>query len=138
MLASSRSQKGKYLENFVVDNFKKFDKYCCRDSGSGNGKYHKEDVRTSLPFHIECKNQEALSITAWWNQTLIGCPADKYPILIYKQRYERDPKVVMYLIDMIFFVGGSTVSPQRRDFTELITLSFSDLMSIIERSYNKL
>lgn len=51
------------------------------------------------PFHVECKNQEALGkfftiftsekcpVWKWWDQTMTECPADKLPLLIFTKNY---------------------------------------------------
>jgi hypothetical protein len=51
------------------------------------------------PFHVECKNQEALGkfftiftsdkcpVWKWWNQTVEECPENKIPLLIFTKNY---------------------------------------------------
>lgn len=110
MLAKSAHQKGKTLENLVVDKLIEsgLDTKASRVLGSGNGNRIKTDVNTSImigdrTLGIECKNHKVPHVKDWWEQT---CKLEKLgylPALIYKlegEKYE-DSKVVIYLNDFI-------------------------------------
>lgn len=127
MLAKSKRAKGKRLEDFVVTYLKEFDAYVYRRADSGSGLHNKEDVTTKLPFHIECKNQEATDIKKWWLQTCDGCPESKYPVLIYKKSYQREPIVYMMLSDVISYMSDIKVNT----FKIGISMVFSDFTSLI-------
>lgn len=128
MLASSCKQKGKRLEDYVVDYLKEFDEYIYRRKDSGSGLHNKEDVTTKLPFHIECKNQEATNIKKWWLQTCDGCPVNKYPVLVYKKNYQREPIVYMMLSDLMSYMSDIKVET----FKIGISMVFSDFTSLIK------
>jgi hypothetical protein len=131
MLPRSAKQKGKVLENFVADELSKIDKYAYRRADSGSGFRRKEDVFTTLPFFIECKNQAKLNITLWWKKTCFNCPEDKYPILIYKQNYQHNPVVYMWLDDLFSFISDKKINA----FEENVMLFFTDFMSLLRRKY---
>lgn len=133
MLNKSKKAKGKRLENEVADALKEFDQYAYRRADSGSGLHRKEDVFTTLPFFIECKNQEEINITSWWKQTLEGCPANKFPILIYKKNFQRDPLVYMKLSDLISFMADKRVET----FKITITMVFEDFISLLREKYGK-
>lgn len=133
MLNSSRKAKGKRLEDYVVLTLKEFDDYVYRRADSGSGYRNKEDVTTKLPFHIECKNQEVLSINKWWDQTCIGCPKSKYPVLIYKKNYQKDPMVYMKLSDVISFISDGPID----NWEVFITLTYSQFLIILRKKYGK-
>lgn len=127
MLNASKKQKGKRLESFVVAALREFDEYCYRRADSGSGLHNKEDVTTKLPFHIECKNHEKNNINGWWKQTLLGCPANKYPVLIFKSNFQREPYVYLRLGDVISYLGDINIQA----LAIPITVTFTDFISLI-------
>jgi len=127
MLPKSKKQKGKQLENFVANELRKIDKYAYRRADSGSGLHRKEDVFTTLPLFIECKNQKELHINDWWKKTIENCPSDKYPILVFKQNYQREPTVCLWLGDLL-----SLLSKQKVDLKYKIYLAWSDFFDLIK------
>jgi hypothetical protein len=102
----SRIQKGKNLENYVVEQLKDkdLDLRARRAYGSGNGDGCKADIDTSLTIlgtaaGIECKHMDKLNVPDAWRQTckLIGQGYE--PILVIKQTADNygDTKAVVYL-----------------------------------------
>ena len=60
-------------------------------------------ARKLIPYSIEAKAQEKISLRAWWDQTKAN--AGKYiPLLITKQS-RREPLVVMSLEDFLKLIG---------------------------------
>lgn len=133
MLGKSKKAKGKRLEDLVVDYLKEFDEYAYRRKDSGSGLHKKEDVTTKLPFHIECKNQEVINIKKWWVQTCDGCPQNKYPVLIYKKNYQREPIVYMMLSDLISYMSDVKVTT----FKIGISMVIEDFTSLIREKHAK-
>lgn len=132
MLKNSKA-KGKQLERYVAKALNEFDKVAYARLDSGSGLHRKEDVFTTLPFFIECKNQAEPSIKAWWDQTISGCPKEKYPVLIYRLNYQKEPTVVIQLFDLIGYIGDTKLSPS----PERVSLSFADFLSLIRKKYDK-
>lgn len=133
MLPKSAREKGKRLERWIANQLKKIDKYTYRRADSGSGRLRKEDVFTTLPFFIEAKNQSKLNLTNWWKQTLEGCPKDKLPVLVYKQNYQRDPYIMMYLGDLLYYLSGKKV-----DLKYKVIMFFSEWFSIIKERYENI
>ena len=108
MLPKSKKQKGKRLEKYVTKELKKVFDFVYSRADSGSGKFHKEDITLPdyVPLSIECKNQAELKIETWFRKMEENCPADKYPVLIYKTDYQ-EPKVVMRISDFLNFLSGS-------------------------------
>lgn len=137
MLNSSRKAKGKRLEDFVVKALKEIDPTCYRRADSGSGRDNKEDVTTVLPLHIECKNQEVKNVNKWWKQTCDSCPEDKFPILVYKKNFQREPIVLMCFDDLC----ALQTNIKRKNYVYrieqfLIQLKFSDFIKILkDKSY---
>ncbi len=69
MNPKSAIQKGKLLEQFVVDQLRHsgLDKQASRTPGSGSGKL-KGDIFTKLPIIIECKNTKGFQAKKFWKQ----------------------------------------------------------------------
>jgi len=109
----SSIEKGKRLENFVVDRMiEKGLGKASRSPGSGSGDREKADISTSVIIHerqtgeerslgIECKNHKVPHIKMWWAQTikLETGDSNRIPVLVYKLGGEKyfDTKVVIYL-----------------------------------------
>jgi len=135
MLAKSKKQKGKRLEKYVASKLSKIFRFAYSRADSGSGKYQKEDVSLpdDIPLFIECKNQAELSLKNWWNQTTFHCPHSKYPILIYKLNYQKEPTVVTNLISLI-----KILREVKDDMTELkLSMSFGDFLDLVKSAYSE-
>lgn len=102
----SRIQKGKNLENHVVEQIKEkgIDPRARRSYGSGNGNGCKADIDTSMTIlgtaaGIECKHMDKLNVPDAWRQTCKLIPLGYEPVLIIKQTADNygDTKAVVYL-----------------------------------------
>lgn len=134
MLPRSKKAKGKQLEKYVADELSKIDKYAYRRADSGSGLRKKEDVFTTLPFFIECKNQAEIHINLWWGKMVENCPADKIPILIYKQNYQREPTVCTMLSYLLDWYLDKKISQELMFF---VHLSFTDFINLVKKKYGK-
>ena len=138
MLNRSKKQKGKLLEKFVADELSKIFAFAYSRADSGSGLHHKEDVSlpANVPLFIECKNQAELSLKEWWDNTKDGCPASKYPVLVYKLNYQKEPTVVMRFCDMIDFLSGrqTTYDPS---MYFLNSFKFCDFINFLQMKYDK-
>lgn len=130
MLPRSAKAKGKRLEKYVADRLSEIDKYAYRRADSGSGRLRKEDVFTTLPLFIECKNQENIQISQWWKQTLRGTPKEKFPVLIYKKNFEKQPTVTMRFGSVLSWISGHANMPN--EFNFLIHFSFEDFILLIK------
>lgn len=131
----STRQKGRALQEYIANAFKKIHPYVFSRADSGSGKFHKEDVTLPdfIPLHIEAKNWAKGSFREWWFQTMNGCPASKYPVLIYRLNYEKKPTVYMRITDLILFLGD------RVDLLDELKarIDFDDFMNLVEKKYGK-
>ena len=142
MLPKSKKQKGKRLEKYIARELKKVFGFAFSRADSGSGKFHKEDITLpdNVPLLIECKNQAEPKIETWFRKMEENCPADKYPVLIYKTNYQ-EPKVVMRISDLLNFLSGLK---QYHDFKDLfgfefsfkITFEFKDFVSLLSEAFN--
>ena len=57
-------------------------------------------ARKHIPWSIEAKRQEKISLYAWWNQAKANCTPGTKPAIILKSN-RKDPLVVMSLEDFI-------------------------------------
>lgn len=132
MLVKSKKKKGKQLEKFVAERLGKIYKFAYSRADSGSGKYKKEDVSLpdDVPLFIECKNQAELNFGSWWKQTLNGCPASKFPVLVYKLNYQ-SPKVSLMLNDLLYFLFQTKISV----YNEIVTLEWVDFENILLKKY---
>lgn len=131
----SNRQKGRALQIYIANAFKKITSYVFSRADSGSGKFHKEDVTLPdyIPLHIEAKNHAVADIGDWWKQTLNGCPASKIPVLIYRLNYDKKPTVYMKLTDLILMV---------EDKVGLLSgvkmkIDFDDFMEIVKGKYGQ-
>lgn len=71
MLGKTAVQKGKLLENFIVEKLResKVDIHARRTKGSG-GYLERGDIWNDLGLNIECKNQKTFQFNKFWSQTL--------------------------------------------------------------------
>ena len=79
-----RREKGRRLELKFAAMLRQFglDKNASRMPLSGSSWAFRSDIKTSLPYRFECKNQERLNLWDWWDQ----CYADrgyKTPVLVF-------------------------------------------------------
>jgi hypothetical protein len=135
MLNSSKKQKGKRLEKFVAGELAKVFSYAYSRADSGSGKFAKEDVTLpkGIPLFIECKNQADLELMTWWRQTLEGCPASKYPVLIYRLNFQKVPTVYLRFGDLLSMMSGKKVDT----FQFNISLSFDDFLQVLKEIWIK-
>lgn len=133
MLKNAKA-KGKQLERYVADALRKIDGIAYARLDSGSGLHRKEDVFTKLPLFIECKNQAMPAIKSWWLQTTMGCPANKFPVLIYRLSYQKEPTVVMHFKDMLLFTVGK--APRNDDSipTMMMHFNFNDFINFVNSS----
>lgn len=69
MQSRSSKAKGRRFENFIVEEIKQMGLgYATRTAGSGSG-LEKGDIFSSLPWSIECKNQQSTKTLQWIDQT---------------------------------------------------------------------
>lgn len=104
--AKGRIQKGKALENYVVEQLiaKGLDLRARRSYGSGNSNGIKADIDTNATIlgqamGIECKHMDKLNVPEAWRQTQKLQNLGYEPVLVIKQtadRYE-NTKAVVYL-----------------------------------------
>jgi len=102
----ARIQKGKDLENHVVDRLQMMDldSRARRSYGSGNSNGIKADIDTSLTIlgqavGFECKHMDKLNVPDAWRQTVKLCSLGYEPVLVIKQTADQygDTKAVIYL-----------------------------------------
>lgn len=102
----ARIQKGKDLENHVVDRLKeyKLDDRARRSYGSGNSNGIKADIDTSATIlgqalGIECKHMDKINVPEAWRQTMKLSNLGYEPVLVIKQTADRygDTKAVLFL-----------------------------------------
>lgn len=106
----SAIEKGKLLENFIVDKLIKsgLDTSASRAIGSGSGNREKRDIQTKVmigerTLGIEAKNHKVPHIKEWWDQTFKLDKLGYFPALMFKlerEQYE-DTKVVININDFI-------------------------------------
>ena len=106
LTAKGRIQKGKNLENWVVDQLKAFglDDNARRSYGSGNGNGCKADIDTRATIlgqamGIECKHMDRPNMQDAWKQTKKLESLGYEPMLVIKQTAEGygDTKAIIYL-----------------------------------------
>lgn len=104
--AKARIQKGKDLENWVVEQLKGkgLDLRARRSYGSGNSNGIKADIDTTLTVlgtaaGFECKHMDKLNVPDAWRQTKKLMNLGYEPLLVIKQTADKygDTKVVMFL-----------------------------------------
>lgn len=114
-LPKTRIQKGKELENHIIDEIVKrgLGDSSNRTPGSGSGKRDKRDINTGMMVlgrtaGIECKNYKNHHIQEWWEQTKKLEEQGYEPILAYKLGGEGygETKVVIYLSTFLDLVAN--------------------------------
>lgn len=132
MLNSSKKQKGRQLEKWVAKRLEAFLDYAYPRSDSGSGVEKKEDVTIPpwVPIHIECKNHAELACQTWYNKAVFSCPKNKYCIVVYKQNYQKVPKVYIKLGDLMGLMSGQTVTIE--DY--FVHISFDEFEQLLIKS----
>jgi hypothetical protein len=111
--AKGRIQKGKDLENWVVEQLKSkgLDPRAKRSYGSGNGDGCKADIDTSLTIlgqaaGFECKHRSNLNVTESWKQAVKLQSLNYEPILVLKHTHDQyaNTKAVIYLDTLLELV----------------------------------
>ena len=106
----ARRQKGKDLENWVVDQLKAFnlDEHAKRSYGSGNGNGCKADIDTKTmmlgqALGVECKHMDKINVPKAWRQTKKLESLGYEPVLVIKQTADNygDTKAVIYLDSLL-------------------------------------
>ena len=74
-----------------------------------------------FPFHVECKNQEALgkfhnflvsaksAVWKWWKQSTDECPADQIPILVFTKNHAP----IFVLMELDYYIALSEQAPYK-------------------------
>ena len=121
MKPKSAIEKGKKLENYVVDRLREtgLDPKACRSAGSGSGTRDKADIVTNLMVDgenlgIECKNHSKPNIGEWWKQTLKLNKLQMIPVLVWKMGGERflDTKATIHLETLLTLLRGANFNDE--------------------------
>lgn len=93
-----KRQKGNQLEYLVRDKIIQsgLDPHARRSIMSGAA-FEPADIKTSLPWAIECKNYGAMAIYKFWDQAVRQSTASKKPCLIIKANNQ--PVLTVITID---------------------------------------
>ena len=101
----SRKEKGSRLERKIAQLIREkgLDKKACRMPLSGAMPHLQADVYTSLPIHIEAKNQERVQLWSWWNTLKGKAKFGKDPILVISGNHRPILAVVEieYLLNLL-------------------------------------
>ena len=90
----NQREKGKRYERDIAKKINKALGTNLRRTPLSGGLNRKGDIleidpdSPAYPYHWELKNQKALHIPKWWDQTTSDCPSSKIPVLVYKMRQE--------------------------------------------------
>lgn len=123
--------KGISLEDYVATQFRRIDKYAYRRKDSGSGKLRKEDVFTTLPFFIECKNQTQKNIQLWFTKAEMDTPGDKYTLLIYKGLGQHGATVYMRVRSFLGLLSGVKIE----GLGMMMSMELEDFISLLEEKY---
>lgn len=99
-------QKGSRLEREVAERIRSsgLDKTASRMPLSGAAECLKSDINTTLPFSIECKNQETWKPLAYLEQAKNGAKQNEVPIVVMSKNRLPEPVVMLELKDFIWIV----------------------------------
>lgn len=109
MKAGSARAKGKRLEKLVADKIREagLDDGARRMVLSGSAKGFESDIKTTLPFAIECKQQETWSPLKYMEQAKAdGKKSGRIPVVVMGKNRLKEPLVVMELSDWLKILGG--------------------------------
>lgn len=89
LTAASKKQKGNRLENRFAQLIRHtgLDDRATRMVMSGAVFGFETDIKTTLPFAFECKNQEKVKLWEFWEQAERGRTAIKPPVLVVSGNY---------------------------------------------------
>lgn len=95
---SYKKEKGRKLELKFAKMLREYglDKNASRMPLSGGSWAFRSDIKTTLPYRFECKNQETVRIWEWWDQTYEQ-RGYKTPVLVFSGNYR--PIMVAMLAD---------------------------------------
>lgn len=84
MKAASAKKKGKRLEHKVAAEIRRkgLDPRATRMPMSGGAPMLEGDIHTKLPYHFECKNQEAVRLWEFWEQARSQAHGGHQPVLV--------------------------------------------------------
>ena len=106
-------EKGKKLENYVVDLFRKNGFKASRSAGSGSGNRDKADIVTDVMIEgenvgIECKNHAKPNFKEWWKQAMELQKLRMIPVLVWKLGGERftQTKATIHLETLVDLLVG--------------------------------
>lgn len=81
---SLSSERGKTFELKVAAMIRhKLDAGARRDSRSGANWHRQADIFTSLPLHIECKDQETLKPKEWYRDAASAASFNQTPVVVF-------------------------------------------------------
>ena len=116
----SRIQKGKNLENWIVERLihHGLDSRARRSYGSGNGNGCKADIDTSAvilgrAMGIEAKHMDKINLPDAWRQTQKLDSLGYEPVLVIKQTADDydGSKAVIYLETLLELIKNQTKTP---------------------------
>ena len=110
MTLKSPKAKGSRLERTIATLIRQkgLDKNCKRMPLSGAFPHLRADIFTSLPIHIEAKNQERLQIWKWWNELREKAKFGKEPVLIFSGNH----RPIIAAINIEYFLNLLLVEKQ--------------------------
>jgi hypothetical protein len=104
--ARSKKAKGKALEAWLASELRRSgaDKTAQPMPLSGALTFFKSDIRTSLPYSFECKNQETTSVWSWYEQAKRDATGIEKPIVIFKRNYS-PPMALLSAEDLVQMIA---------------------------------
>jgi hypothetical protein len=103
----SRKSKGRRFQQFIRDAIlEKFPQLTERDVESTGMGQSGADIKLSqaavekFPYSVEAKNQETVSLWAWWRQTESNVDKDTKPLLVIKKN-RQEPLAVLRFKDFM-------------------------------------
>jgi len=105
MTLKDKKAKGSRLERKIAQLIRQkgLDKNCKRMPLSGAFPHLPADIYTSLPIHIEAKNQERVRIWEWWDTLRNKTLFNKEPVLIISGNHRPIVAVIKieYLLNLL-------------------------------------
>jgi len=110
MKPASKKQKGSRLERQIATLIRQkgLDPNCKRMPLSGAFTHLPQDIYTSLPIHIEAKNQERLRVWEWWQELRAKAKMGKDPILIVSGNH----RPILAIMDVEYFLNLLLIEKQ--------------------------